>query len=218
MNNLKSIFSVIGATFLAFVLLAFFLNIVAGNGRQANPIILSVSPDNGVHTAPVSTAVMITFDQPISLTSVNTGTFVVQDMQSGLITQAYGVFGNQIFLQPDTFFWPGSLVETSVTTGTVNLLGENLLMPKVWRFRTAVSCGSSIFSDTLQSFGNSDSWHVAVGDVDGDDDLDVFVANANNQPNKVWINDGSGGFTDSGQNLGNRDSTYVALGDLGWRR
>jgi hypothetical protein len=61
---------------------------------------------------------------------------------------------------------------------------------------------------------------VSLGDVDGDGDLDAFVANAasvatgEGQPNKVWLNDGQGLFTDSGQNLGNSCSTDVALGYL----
>ena len=214
MNNSKSIISVIGSIFLAGLLLILFLNVVAGNGRQANPIILSVSPVNGSHSAPITTSIGVTFDQPISPTTVNTGTFVVQDMQTGLLTETYSVFGNQIFLNPGGFFWPGTLIEASVTTGTMNLLGENLLEPEVWRFRTAVSCGSSVFTDTMQTIGNSNSWHLAVGDLDNDSDLDVFVANGNDQPNKVWLNDGNGGFTDSGQNLGTRESLFVDLGDV----
>ena len=54
---------------------------------------------------------------------------------------------------------------------------------------------------------------VALGDVDGDGDLDAFVANSN-QANRVWLNDGSGTFTDSGQSLGDSSSWAVALGDL----
>jgi hypothetical protein len=54
---------------------------------------------------------------------------------------------------------------------------------------------------------------VALGDVDGDGDLDAFVANYN-QPNKVWENDGGGKFSDSSQSLGSSASYAVALGDV----
>jgi len=38
-----------------------------------------------------------------------------------------------------------------------------------------------------QSLGSSNSWGVALGDVDGDNDLDAFVANCVYQPNKVYL-------------------------------
>jgi hypothetical protein len=70
-----------------------------------------------------------------------------------------------------------------------------------------------IFIDSGQSMGGSDSRGVALGDLDGDLDLDAFVAN-DGDPNKVWLNDGSGNFSDSGQSLGSANSQRVALGDL----
>jgi len=53
---------------------------------------------------------------------------------------------------------------------------------------------------------------VALGDLDGDGDLDAFVANYG-QANKVWVNNGDGNFT-AGQGLGSAYSYGVALGDL----
>lgn len=62
---------------------------------------------------------------------------------------------------------------------------------------------------------------VALDDLDGDGDLDLFTAviapsqGRNTDPaDRVIINDGLGNFTDSGQRLGQTESTAVALGDL----
>jgi hypothetical protein len=58
---------------------------------------------------------------------------------------------------------------------------------------------------------------IALGDLDGDGDLDAFFANGESeslQPNAVWINQGGGEFQDSGQSLGPADTHSIALGDL----
>ena len=48
-------------------------------------------------------------------------------------------------------------------------------------------CIFPLFSDD-NTYGNSYSRGVALGDHDGDGDLDAWVANY--QANRVWINDG----------------------------
>jgi hypothetical protein len=78
---------------------------------------------------------------------------------------------------------------------------------------------------TGQPLEGQGSLGIALGDLDGDGDLDVFQANAylsaepvqadqHNLPDTVWLNDGQGAFQDSGQRLGQSESKSVALGDL----
>ncbi|WP_202225617.1 FG-GAP-like repeat-containing protein, partial [Okeania sp. KiyG1] len=74
--------------------------------------------------------------------------------------------------------------------------------------------GSGKFTDSGQSLGRSQGRGVSLVDLDGDGDLDAFVANWSNQPNKIWLNDGSGKFTDSGQALGNSSSQDVSVADV----
>ena len=78
-------------------------------------------------------------------------------------------------------------------------------------------------SDFLDFFGRwtgfyPKSFAVALGDVDGDGDLDAYVANGHTddlgKENAVWLNNGSGRFRDSGQRLGKVDSYSVTLGDF----
>ncbi len=78
----------------------------------------------------------------------------------------------------------------------------------------AVDAQSDTFVATTQSLGNRKSWDVALGDVNGDGNLDAFVANSGGQANYVWYGDGSGGFEDSGLRLGSSNSEGVALGDF----
>jgi hypothetical protein len=76
--------------------------------------------------------------------------------------------------------------------------------------------GHGNFTASDQVFGNSKCGEVALADLDGDGDLDVFIGYYNyisGEPDQVWFNDGTGYFTDSGQRLGHRNGG-VALADL----
>jgi hypothetical protein len=75
--------------------------------------------------------------------------------------------------------------------------------------------GTGRFQDSGQRLGESDGYAVALGDVDGDGDLDAFVGNGpNGRADEVWLNDGAGGFGDSGQRLGDEATRVVVLHDL----
>jgi hypothetical protein len=81
--------------------------------------------------------------------------------------------------------------------------------------RVWLNDGTGHFTDSGQRLGASDSYAVALGDVDGDGDLDAFVGNAYLGPaDEVWLNDGSGRFTDSEQRLGDENTRVVVLDDV----
>jgi hypothetical protein len=77
--------------------------------------------------------------------------------------------------------------------------------------------GSGQFTDSGQRLNETLGAELALGDLDGDGDLDAFVANMD-LPNEIWMNDGSGYFSDTGLRLGNIPpesySTKTSLGDL----
>ena len=72
------------------------------------------------------------------------------------------------------------------------------------------------FTDSLQSLGSDSSVCVALGDIDGDGDIDAWAGGDAMDPTQTWINDGKGRYT-KGQEFRWSDMNQissVALADL----
>jgi hypothetical protein len=81
--------------------------------------------------------------------------------------------------------------------------------------RVWLNDGAGWFFDSGQALSRASGEAVALGDLDGDDDLDAFVGNGRTvNPDEVWFNDGRGHFTDGGQRLGDANTRAVVLDDV----
>lgn len=118
----------------------------------------------------------------------------------------------------------GDRFGTAVSLGDVNQDGdldalvanngeESDNAPVLW-----LNDGSGKFTDSNQRLGFTNAYAAVLGDLDGDGDLDAFMANSSHNgaypADKVWLNDGKGLFSDSEQNLGALYSLTAALDDL----
>ena len=137
--------------------------------------------------------------------------------------------------QGDGTFAPGSTLISSATVGPRALLLEDLDRDgdldvvvasyddgAVDLYENRTIHRRAGFVDSGQSLGGAVDSAVALADLDGDGDIDAFLANGvdpespgpSEAPNTVLLNDGSGTFVDSGATIGNAYSLDVALGDL----
>ena len=71
--------------------------------------------------------------------------------------------------------------------------------------------GTGAFVDSGQALGVEPTLSFAVGDLDGDGDLDLFTGNS--ASDGVWLNKSDGTFADSGQALGSLATAAVHLLD-----
>lgn len=81
-----------------------------------------------------------------------------------------------------------------------------------------INDGKGKFADSRQRLGPSNAYAAVLGDLDGDGDLDAFIANSSHNgatpADTVWLNDGKGVFADSGQSLGSIYSLCAVLADF----
>ena len=211
------------------------VTVVSSNGCSAvaittvsgdEPIITALSPTRNARNAPATTNVAITFDQSISNGIATLGAVrVFSQQRGGLLRNGQGgstsASGNTLTFDPTTNFRPGETILTTLTSQAQNSMGVNLARGQVHQFTLGVGgTGVGNFTDHPTNPNpavGSQPRSVALGDVDGDGDLDLLTANIGNNNVSVRLNDGSGNFTAPATNpdLAVGDSPQsVALGDV----
>jgi hypothetical protein len=129
---------------------------IADDDESPVPIVNSVTPLNNSHDAVVSTDISATFNRNVEEGTASPRTFVVHSMQRGqLIGSAASVnaLGASLTLDPTIDFFPGELVQATVTSRIESTSGQPAT-PRVWQLRTSVLSGSGEFRASGQRLGN----------------------------------------------------------------
>lgn len=195
--------------------------------------VIQTSPGYLASVVVATNPVTATFSRPLAPSTIISTNFVLQGSQTGLYEGNYTVLGEQALFDTLLPFKPGETVSVYLDEAIMTAGSTTLLRPYRWQFQAGVGepigQGTGSFTTIVQTAaapGNVKE--VALGDLDGDGDLDAVLAQdiTNYYPDyggpgaSVWLNNGGnqggtpGAFTDSGQALGSATAWGLALGDV----
>lgn len=180
-------------------------------------IVTNTQPRNGMPGVAPGGNITAQFSSPLLASSVTSNRFLAWGNQSGLHrgSFSFNATSNQVTLDPTADFRCGETV-FAVMPDEITSAAGHPMMPYSWSFRAAITntACAALFADLGQRPGTNDARAAAMGDLNSDGWLDLFVANYENG-SEVWLNSGTGSLANSGQRIGtNLNSTSVALGDL----
>jgi hypothetical protein len=205
------------------------------NGFQVNaqaPIVFNtiLSPALNANSANRNAPVIVPFSQPINpATSGNIKLFSSQYL--GQRTAAVTTNGAAVTVSPTASanqpaaFKPGETVCVSIP-GSVQSVNGAGVVPYVYQFTAAATGGSGnfVFGSNVSIGavpGDIYPIDVALGDVDGDGDLDMVTANlsqsqtrANGYSVSVRLNDGTGHYSGATEINGASNPYEIVLGDI----
>ena len=145
------------------------------------PAISSFGPVRNALTAPLTTAVDVTFTQPVtSTTAANVHIFSSQ--RGGLVTKTTTVSGNTASYVPTRFFKAGEVVNVTVPNTVKDSYGQAVSNPQVYQFTTLTKNGTGNFNlvPVADQITGTNPSNQVLTDVDGDNKLDLVVVNYNN--------------------------------------
>lgn len=121
--------------------------------------------------------IMVEFDNGINASSLNTTNFTVRGQQFGVYPGIYTTpTGNVAVFAAAVDFLFGEKIEVNLSSNVTSAGGQSL-RPHFFAFHVeTLPCTNALFVDSGQMLDDEDSFDVALGDIDGDGDIDVLDA------------------------------------------
>jgi hypothetical protein len=191
---------------------------------EAAPLLITaLSPTRNQRNVPNNSNVAVSFDQALANTPASKTSLKVFSAQRGGRMQdgaggTANVSDNTLTFDPTTNFKSGETIFTTATTASQSSGGGSLTHGQVQQFTVAVG-GTGRGRLVAPAIGaevgvGTFSQGLAVGDVDGDGDLDFVTTSGNTSTLSVRLNDGTGQFSGTGTVAVAAPSRDVALGDI----
>jgi len=162
--------------------------------------VTNLTPARNARSAPRNTNVAVGFSQTLSNNAATQQAFKVFSAQAGgKKVGAAIVSGNTLTFNPSIDFRAGETVFATVTSGAQSSIGT-AATPHVFEFTTATSPSTGVLAGGLELELQSDNRDVALGNLNGDGNLDIVSCYGTSDPIPgvvvVRLNAGNGYFTD----------------------
>ena len=165
-------------------------------GVEVGARVVATSPVQNKLSVPVSANTSMTFNAEVNPGTLNDSTLKVSASSSGrhLGAISYDSPSMTATLDPAVDFHAGEVVTVVATTGIESAKGMPLDSSYVWTFTVAVNdSAGTLVLDSVYPAGSGVS-SVYAADLDGDDDLDLAVADPASDSVTILLNNGDGTF------------------------
>ncbi|OGX90622.1 FG-GAP-like repeat-containing protein [Hymenobacter coccineus] len=176
--------------------------------------VTGVSPARNAVAAPRPAPVAVTFNQALANNAATQGALKVFSPQAGGRKAGMAtVSGNTLTFQPTAAFKAGETVSATLTAEAQSTTGA-MAQPQVFQFTTATAPSTGTFGGGSDVAVGTDPRSVAVGDLDGDGDLDLVSANTTANMVSVRLNNGSAVFSGTQEVAVGESPRTVVLADV----
>ena len=180
-----------------------------GGAGAAQPIVSNLTPARNARAAR-TTSVSVGFSQAVDARSAR-ALRVFSSQAGGRKAGVATVNGSRVTFDPTMDFKAGETVWATLDTAARTPGRLPLAKPQVWQF-TAAASGTGIFSGGTTFLLPNGATELLMGDVDGDDDLDL-VATLDDRLS-VRLNDGTGVYAGAADIDLPNGAITGALGDV----
>jgi len=113
---------------------------------KTGPYVVNVSPTHSSLDVPVNTLVQVQFNEPLTLSAINTDTFRLLDEQQNPVatTIAYDTIRYAVLLQPQSALTPNTIYQLQVQTSAIDAAGNSLEQPYTSLFTTGSEASNGI--------------------------------------------------------------------------
>ena len=158
-------------------LILFLLVFISSSFAQLN--IVTTVPSRNALNVNRDVVISVVFTQDIDPATLTSSNIRVYGSQTGLYsaTISYDSSTRTVMIDPVKDFKPGEVVSVILTRGIRSVSGDSMLSSYVWSFTVKVDDGSGTYAAKVDYGVGSQPYGISLGDIDGDGDLDITVAN-----------------------------------------